>query len=53
MYAKILIKISKQSENFAAAKISFSGLSGQVVSGTMMLVKDSNGTWKIHDLQHI
>ena len=46
-------KISKETENFAAAKISFSGLSGQLVSGTMILVNGSNDTWKIDDLQII
>jgi pSer/pThr/pTyr-binding forkhead associated (FHA) protein len=48
-----IYKISKETENFAAAKISFSGLSGQLVSGTMILVKGSSDTWKIDDLQII
>jgi len=48
-----IFKISKETENFAAAKISFSGLSGQLVSGTMILVKGSSDTWKIDDLQII
>jgi pSer/pThr/pTyr-binding forkhead associated (FHA) protein len=50
---RCIFKISKESENFAAAKISFIGLSGQLVTGTMMLVKGSNDTWKIDDLHII
>jgi hypothetical protein len=46
-------QISKESENFVAAKITFIGLSGQLVSGTMILIKDSNNIWKVDDLQNI
>ena len=45
--------ISKKSENVTAAKLTFIGLSGQLVSGTIILIKDSNNTWKIDDLQNI
>ena len=45
--------ISKESENVAAAKLTFIGLSGQFVSGTIILIKDSNSMWKIDDLQNI
>ena len=38
-------------ENVAAAKSTFRGLSGQLVSGTIRLIEDSNSTWKIADLQ--
>jgi hypothetical protein len=40
-------------ENVAAAKLTFRGLSGQLVSGTIRLIEDSNSTWKIADLQKI
>jgi hypothetical protein len=46
-------QISKESENFVAAKITFIGLSGQLVSGTMILIKDSHNLWKVDDLQNI
>jgi pSer/pThr/pTyr-binding forkhead associated (FHA) protein len=46
-------QISKASENFVTAKITFIGLSGQLVSGTMILIKDSNSMWKVDDLQNI
>jgi hypothetical protein len=46
-------KISKESENFATAKLTFIGLSVQPVNGTMILIKDSSNTWKIDDLQNI
>jgi hypothetical protein len=38
-------------ENVAAAKSTFIGLSGQLVSGTIRLIEGSNSTWKIADLQ--
>jgi hypothetical protein len=44
-------KLSEEAQYFAVAKISFTGLSGQLVSGKLMLVKDSNDAWKIDDLQ--
>jgi hypothetical protein len=45
--------ISKESENVTAAKLTFIGLSGQHVSGTIVLIKDSNNIWKIDNLQNI
>ena len=39
--------------NVAAAKLTFRGLSGQLVSGTIRLIEDSNSTWKIADLKKI
>ncbi len=45
--------ISKESANSAVAKLIFIGDSGQHISGTIMLIKDSNSTWKINDLQNI
>jgi hypothetical protein len=45
--------ISKESENGTKAKLTFIGLSGQLLSGTMILIKDGNNTWKIDDLQNI
>lgn len=45
--------LSKQSENAASAKLTFRGLSGQLVSGTIILIKDNNNTWKIDALQNI
>lgn len=45
--------ISKESENIAVAKLTFIGDSGQHISGTIILVKDSNSMWKINDLQNI
>ena len=45
--------ISKESENIAVAKLTFIGNSGQHISGTIILVKDSNSTWKINGLQNI
>jgi len=46
-------KIIRASGDLAVAKLTFTGLSGQIVSGTMTLSKDSNNTWKIEDLQNI
>ena len=45
--------ISKESENIAVAKLTFIGDSGQHISGTIILIKDSNSRWKINDLQNI
>jgi pSer/pThr/pTyr-binding forkhead associated (FHA) protein len=45
--------ISKESENTTVAKLIFIGDSGQRISGTIILTKDSNSTWKINDLQNI
>ena len=45
--------ISRESENVTAAKLTFVGLSGQHVSGTIIRIKDSNNVWKIDNLQNI
>ena len=45
--------ISKESENVTAAKLTFVGLSGQHVSGTIILIKDSNNIGKFDNLQNI
>jgi len=45
--------ISKESENVTAAKLTFIGLLDQLVSGTIILIRDNNSTWKIDDLQNI
>jgi hypothetical protein len=45
--------ISRKSENVTAAKLNFIGLSGQQVSGTIILIKDNNNVWKIDNLQNI
>ena len=45
--------ISKESDNSALATLIFIGDSGQHISGTIILIKDSNSTWKINDLQNI
>jgi len=45
--------ISKESENVTAAKLIFIGLSGQHVSGTIILIEDSNNKWEIDNLQNI
>jgi hypothetical protein len=44
LYARILKRITV---------FNFLGLSGQLVSGTMILIEDSNNTWKVDDLKHI
>lgn len=46
-------KITKESESAASAKLTFIGLSGQLISGTILLIKDSNNMWKIDALQNI
>ncbi len=45
--------ISKESENIASPKLTFIGMTGQIVSGTIILIRDSDSTWKIGDLQNI
>ena len=45
--------ISKESENMTSAKLTFIGLSGQRVNGTIILIKDKNNMWKIADLENI
>lgn len=45
--------ISKESGKVTAAKITFIGLTGQQVSGTILLIKDSNDVWKIDNLQNM
>lgn len=45
--------ISKESENMASAKLTFIGLSGQRINGTIILIKDNNSMWKIANLENI
>ena len=45
--------ISKESENMTSAKLTFIGLSGQRINGTIILIKDKSNMWKIADLQNI
>ncbi|MGZ3628726.1 MAG: FHA domain-containing protein [Ktedonobacteraceae bacterium] len=44
--------ISKESESMTSAKLTFIGLSGQRINGTIILIKDNNSTWKIADLEN-
>ena len=36
-----------------SVKLTFIGLSGQRINGTIILIKDNNSTWKIADLENI
>ncbi len=45
--------ISKEAEKITVAKLIFIGDSGRHISGTIILIEDSNSTWKINDLQNI
>jgi hypothetical protein len=42
--------ISRESEKVTAAKLTFIGLTGQHVSGTIIRITDSNNEWKIDNL---
>ena len=45
--------ISKKTENMTSVKLTFIGLSGQRINGTIILTKDNNSTWKIAELENI
>jgi pSer/pThr/pTyr-binding forkhead associated (FHA) protein len=45
--------ISKKTENITSARLTFIGLSGQRINGTIILTKDNTSTWKIAELENI